>query len=408
MIQQRITFEWRIGEAEYDFWTDQHGGQRAAQSGVSTPNREEQLVHGLLRTLALLVIVIVAAAGLSYSPRQLQWEQAESGIRASIDRENRAWYSMDRDLFLATLDPDIDRNWANDWRRHWRGETGDRLAYTTELRHVEPLENGLVRAQVQMRQPAVEWSHVENLQEIRYYRAAPEGWVRTVPAASSDYWGERRSLRVGDLTFIYHARDEESVREAAPIVAHAIDDLYRLLDLEPPAGFEEFVIEMIPERMGRWAWEDNHIRMSSPTLSSRPAGLTQGEALAATLFNRLTYRIIHQIDLPGGRYLFRWTVMNWGLRRWMNNYLLDQPSPWHEQATPIFRSYNQDRLPLSPADISQDDESGRPTREYVIWRFLAAETLVDYGTETYGEETLPALIRAFAGASSWEEMIQHV
>lgn len=408
MTQQRITFEWRIGEAEYELWSDSQLGTDAWPGDALLSQREQRLVNNILRFAALFTVVVLAAAGLSVSPRQLEWAQAEAGIRRNLDRENRAWYNLDRDMYLGTIDPYIDNDWASVWRRHWRGDPGNRLEYGSELGSVEPLGDGLMRVTVESSYPATEWSDVEDVYDVRFYRETEFGWVRTVPSPYSDYWGETHTLDVDGLRFVYPARDEEAVRAAAPQVATAVQEVYRLLDIAPPPGYETFVVELRPERMSRWSWDGNHIRVSSPTFGTVPQGLTRGEDLAESVVSRLTYRIFAEATEPGGRFLFRWTVMNWGLRRWMNNHLLEQPSPWHAQSREIFRQESMGRLPISPYAISDNEQVGRPERNYVIWRFLAAETLIEYGVETYGEGTLPALFRGFSNFSSWDELTNTV
>ncbi|MEX1021257.1 MAG: hypothetical protein WDZ49_16470 [Litorilinea sp.] len=404
MTQQRITFEWRIGEAEYDRWADGHLDPNAGADAGLFSTREQRLVNNMLRGLALLTVVVLAATGISLSPRQLEWDRAAAGIQRSLDRENRAWYSLDRDLFLATVDPTIEDHWATEWRRHWRGEPGSRLEYGAELQQIESLGDGFMRVAVTARQPATEWSDVEELHELRFYRETEQGWVRTVPGLYADYWGERRTLQTGNLHFIYFARDADTVRAAAPRVAAAMAEIHRLLDIDPPVGYEEFTVELQPDRMGRWAWDGNHVQITSPTFATVPAGLTPSENLTESLVNRLAYRVFNSAEEPDGRFLFRWTVMNWGLRRWMITHLLDQPSPWHAQAVEIFRTESAGRFPLSPREISDNEQAGRPSREYVVWRFLAAETLIEYGVQTYGEQTIPALFRGFTHFASWEEL----
>jgi hypothetical protein len=96
------------------------------------------------------------------------------------------------------------------------------------------------------------------------------------------------------------------------------------------------------------------------------------------------------------------------LRGWLRDDLLDQPSPWHEEAIEVLRHSAPKFLPIELNDITDLRTKARPTREDVILRYLSAESFMQYVVDTYGRQRLPDLLLTMVLDSSWKDIIPHV
>jgi hypothetical protein len=336
-------------------------------------------------------------------------QMAQGGIEANLLREDLAWETRDRKSFDSLIDADaVGDDWVREWRETWRLELTEPPRYQIDLLHVEPLEGEkLVQAHVQLRQPDVEWWRSHDLQEIRFYRASEQGWVRTLPPPS--YWGEQRELETEHLRFRYYERDGDAVEPIVDQIDDAYVGLYKTLKLSIDTDKPKLTIAILPDLVRRWSAVENQVDVMSPTLEKITDSQPVTEHLADCILDKLTDRAVRDA-YPGssGRYLYRWPVMIWGLRGWLRTDLLGRASPWNTDAAEIFYDLSIDEFPL-PLTLATDLRGDQqPTREQIIWRYVAAESLIDYTVQTYGRNRLPELLQGFVKHGSWKDLVPGV
>jgi hypothetical protein len=404
MAQQRISFEWLIEESQFDAWRS--GVDDTESWSLSLSTAERIWANRIVRSLSLFMIVVCAAAGGALTPAERDRLVAQGGIQFSLDQENRAWRSRDRRLFESLIDPTLNEDWSDEWREYWRAGIDDEPAYNAELIYVRNI-NGLMQATVVTDQPAYEWWQTNPYRENRFYRRAGQGWLRTVPP--SGYWGDRHSLETEHLRFVFYAKDAATVANAADRLEAAYVEMYTLLGLDAPSTETKLTVSVVNHPVGRWAPSPTELEVTSPLLSQIPQGQSDAEYLAYDIMGWFTYRALRDAN-PGsaGRYLYRWPILIWGLRGWLRDDLLDQSSPWRQEASRVFEDYGQDQLPLRLSNVSELRGDGRPTREQVIMRYIAAESFIRFAVETYGRDQLPELLRGLVRHGTWDELIPSV
>ena len=401
MIQQRITFEWVVEENQVSAWQE---SEPLASRAFGLARGEQLIANSLLRGLSLLLVALLAAAGAGLTPQERERREAQEGIDFSINLENQAWTMRDRRLYESLIDPNVHEDWVFDWREAWRTGVDEDPPYHAQVIYVQASE-GLMQASILTEQPAFEWWQTNPYREERFYRRAGQRWLRTVPPA--DYWGEPRQLETAHLRFLFYARDAEAVQIAADQLEAAYRDLYQLLGVtNPPANATKLTVAISPQPVDRWAGASDVYELTSPILARIPAGQSDGDYLAYEVMNWFTYRALRDVTPSwSGRYLYRWPILIWGLRGWLRDDLLPNDSPWRMEARQVLAEAAPDYLPLGLTNITELRGDARPSREEVIMRYLAAESLIAYIMETYGQDSLPPLLDAMVKSGDWEEMI---
>ncbi len=400
MTQQRITFEWVLEEGRVDFWlpSDMDSGRGAL--GLSS--FEQRIVLHVLRGLALLLVVVAAASGAGMTPGERERREAQRGIAFSLSLENQAWARRDRGLYESLIDPQLDDDWEEAWRDYWRAGADIEPEFRATLLQVRE-SGGYMQASIITEQPAFEWWQTNPYREERFYRRVDRRWLRTVPPAAA--WGESRTIETPHLQFVYYERDAEAVEIAAPKLEAAYVAMYRTLGMaQPPA--EKQVISVIPDPVNRWSSTIPQFQVTSPILAQIPSSQSDAEYLVYEVMGWFTYRAIRDAAPNSDvRYLYRWPILVWGLRGWLRDDLIDQPSPWHTEAVAILRDSADTFLPIELRDITDLRTNIRPTREQVILRYLSAESFMRFIVDTYGREHIPELLTQLVRRSTWSEII---
>jgi hypothetical protein len=193
------------------------------------------------------------------------------------------------------------------------------------------------------------------------------------------------------------------------VIERAYIKLYLALDLPAPTSKRKLTVAVMNDLSEGWRYYENRLDVTSPVISRVPDGLTDGEFLAQTVVTWMTYRAVRDASpRPSGEFLYRWAVMIWGLRNWLRADLLGRPSPWQAQAAEVFRQESQNQIPMRLSEITGLSNISRPDRNQVIWRFMAAESVIAYAAETYGREYLPQLLQGIVQYSSWGDLIPAV
>ena len=402
MAQRRISFEWVIDEDPLAPW--QGAQEEIIRSGATAP--ESWLTRRIAYAFSLLLVALFTTAGAGLSHDEHARLMAEDGIEFVLNQEDRAWHTRDRSLFEALIDPNVDEEWRDEWRNNWRMSAEAAADYRTDLLYVQSVD-GMIQATVLTHQPALEWWQTSPYREARFYRRTGQSWLRSLPPAA--FWGQQRTLETDHLVFEFFERDAEAVTDAAPVLEQAYVDMHRLLRLEMPVDVEKLTIRVGPNPSGRWSSSPDELDVSSPLLAQIPDGQSAAEFLAYDVMGWFTYRAMRDAS-PGSasRYLYRWPILVWGLRGWLRDDLLDQPSPWREEALQILQDAAPTYLPLGLTDVTELRGQNRPTREQVILRYLAAESCISFVADTYGRDQLPDLLRSLVRHGSWEEIIPEV
>lgn len=403
MTQQRVVFEWVLEENRGDFW--RIGESDATANALGLGSAEQRIVNRVLRGLALLMVVITAASGAGMSIGERERREAQKGITFTLSLENEAWERRDRGLYESLLDPYLSDEWTEAWRDYWRAGAEVEPDFKATVLHVRQADD-YMQATVITEQPAFEWWQSNPYREERFYRRVDQRWLRTVPPAV--YWGESRELHTEHLHFVYYERDAEAVELAAPKLEKAYVGMYRTLGL-PDAPAQKQVISVAPQPVGRWSSTVPQLQVTSPLLAQIPADQSDADYLAYDIMGWFTYRAIRDAAPNSGvRYLYRWPILVWGLRGWLRDDLLEQSSPWREQAGEVLHDAAPKFLPITLAHITDLRTDTRPTREEVILRYLAAESFMKFIVDRYGREELPDLLVALVRYGSWNDIIPTV
>lgn len=401
MAQQPISFEWVVDEDPLAPWQGRAGDETIHTLGFSA--REARLVRRVVHTLSLLLIAICTTAGAGLSEHERARLLAQDGIEFALNQENRAWHTRDRALFETLIDPNLDKRWRAQWRENWHTGAEASFGYHADLLYIQPLD-GLIQATVRVEQPALEWWQSSPYRESRFYQRVGQGWLRSAPPPA--FWGEHHSLETEHLLFKYREKDAEAVTAAAKSLERAYAEMYPLLGLEAPSLGEKLIINVLPQPVGRWSSSVNALDITSPLLGRIPDGQTEAEFLAYDVMGWFTYRAMRDASPgPAGRYLYRWPILVWGLRGWLRDDLLQQPTPWRAEAMRVFQAAAPTYLPFGLSNVTDLQGEGRPTREQVIMRYLAAESFVGFVADTYGRERLPDLVDALIAYGSWDQII---
>jgi hypothetical protein len=303
------------------------------------------------------------------------------------------------------IDPHLSEDWEDEWRDYWRAGAEVEPEFEATLLYVRETD-GFMQATVITEQPAFEWWQTNPYREERFYRRVDRRWLRTVPPAA--HWGGVAELHTQHLHFIYYELDAEAVEAAAPKLEQAFIGMYHTLGLFEIPG-EKQIISVVPHPIGRWASTAPELRVTSPLLAQIPAGQSESDYLAYEIMGWFTYRAIRDAAPNSGvRYLYRWPILVWGLRGWLRDDLISQPSPWHIEAVEVLRGRASTFLPIGLEDITDLRTNVRPTREEVILRYLSAESFMRFVVANYGRERLPDLLMALVRYSAWDDIIPPV
>ncbi len=402
MAQQRISFEWIVDEDPLAPW--QAPPEEAAD--FSFIARESVWVSRWLYAFGLVLVALFTTAGAGLSHDEHARLTAEAGIDFALSQENLAWHTRDRGMFETQIDPYLSEDWRDEWRDIWRTGARGAAEYNVELLYVQPVGE-LIQANVLTHQPAVEWWQTTPYRETRFYRREGQNWLRSVPPI--EYWGKQGYIETEHLNFHFYEKDAEAVRHAAPVLERAYVEMYDLLGMEMPDESQLLTIHVVPRPAGRWSAAANELDVTSPLMVQIPDGQTAGEFLAYDVMGWFTYRAMREAT-PGlaSRYLYRWPILVWGLRGWLRDDLLDQPSPWRAEALRIFEEAAPTHLPLGLNNVTDLRGTGRPSREQVILRYLAAESFISFVVETYGREQLPELLHALVRYGSWDDIVSQL
>lgn len=399
-MASQVGFEWHIGEEEFERFG---AGWSAGEAQAVHSDKERWITLAVLRMLAALVVMAAATASAAFSPAQVQRMETEEDLAALLVMEQEAWADRDPSKYEALIDPQVDSAWIAQWRGGWGTRRSLASGHSLTLLSAQHLSDDFVQASVRVVQPRTSnWWQTPVQRETRFYRRAGYTWVRTLPPPS--YWGEPLTLETPHLTFRYYAPDARAVETAAVRLEAAYVDLYAMLDLAPPAVNEKVVVVVKPEMALSRTWTGGELEVTSPQMMPVSDGFTDADYVASTALGR----IIPQA-LNSERYLrliepFHWGLVVSAMRNWLRAELLDQPSAWRAEAQTVFQEHASEAYPLRLRDLTEYEVEGQHGRNTALWRFMAAETILEYIVHEYGREALPAFLHGMSESNSWAEL----
>lgn len=431
MLKQQINFEWSVGDDEFgallqsnhsdgsfarphtndtnplttahshsQFWLPPH----PMEPSQWLSSAESQFLRHRLRDLLLIGVAAILLGSMPFTPDQVEQRHAEEGVTAALAAEYTAWQQKDRDGFAALLDlPTADR-WQWEWRDYWSLAPADFADLGLTVQRIDR-QGELVRVATLVTRPSTKWWRSSPYREIRFYREAPAGWLRTLPPDS--YWGAQQSRETAHLRFEYRTQDAEVIEPQVDRLEALYQELYQFLALDPDTR-EKWTFILVPDRTDGRTSDYYRSEYTSPALSEVPAMLSDQEYVAQMMVSSMASQAVYGASPNRRNYLHRWEMVVWSLYGWLRSDLLDQRSPWHAQAQTVFKAALPDRLPLRLDDIENWPDDNRPAQERIMRQYMVSESIIDFAMHTYGRSTMPAFLTGLERERDWDRLITTV
>lgn len=401
MQRQPISFDWQVAEDEASWESMALDSTTFVEEKAVKATMDRQIGLYLLRLATIGLASLVLVAGVGLTPEERDRQTAITGIQAVLAQE--AQEAALAESGQAAASP----------QTAGIGVTPPTVLeeFAVGLVRVEPIGE-IALAEVVLTQPLLDRGETSPYRETRFYRETEYGWRQTRP--DQTFWGRPMRRETEHLRFEFFGRDAATVEPLLGQMEATYLLLHRLLGLAPSTT-EKLVIEITPERvMGRGLYEDR-LRVTSPIMSQIPHEFSAMTFLAHQIASRMLTLVINgdavsqALELPSEEsFSFRWRAMRRGLRSWLQTKLLAQPWPWDRQATEFFLNSYREQLPLTLDHVVWGTEQQLSDEERMMWQSAAAESVVAYTMETYGQERLPTLLRGFHLYSDWQDFVAGV
>jgi len=432
---------------------DAHWDQKAATPTLPDEHADQRRRWRIPRRWlilgALFLAVALVTAGL------LLWQRAQRGlalveeeIAAAVRLESTAQTQRSPRLAAALLDPASDGAWRG---RIVENLLADRSAPPLVAVEEVELAESVARVQLSFTDPDLPLPS----REVRFYRDAPGGWLRTAPVAS--FWGAAEEWQGSHFIFRYRERDRNAVLLAAPQVESVYLHLRRSLGL-PLLPTPQTVVVQPDDRPLAFDLPSGELRQPSPHLLNLPITVSHEDALFRSLIFYLINELVREsFDRYGYGRAWMWSnLTESALRNWLQlesgavRIESEQLFPWllGGQAGPdgglpagvaeecqlmqtlgvqvLLLACRSDIQNVQPRDLSalglsllvttydfdfsQDSNAGN-SPSGPLWRaesrqeIVAATTLYLYAVETYGIERFPPLLEALGDHRGWYEAL---
>lgn len=403
MARQTVSLEWYIGE---EYWTNPQwfDGLPARSKGTTVASGEQQLAASLMRSLSLLMAAFIIVSSSALSPRQQESARFTDEIQLALSLEERAWKTDDRALYRRLVSSTVERAWLNEWRDYWRTSPHERSYFGTELLNIEAAGDLLV-VDVLVKRPPVDWWSTSPYRETRIYTRTARGWLRTIPPI--EFWGSAHVLETDHLRLEFYARDAVTVKNAAANIERAYLDLHQTLGLAPPSTKRKLTVAIAPSTSRGWSRQQDRIDITTPWLSRIPHDFSAEEYLTRIITNQFVgFTLNRAMFRYGNAYVYRWGVMIWAIRGWLETDILQKPSPWHVRSIETFLAYSENRQPFQLSDITRGRTANEePDPRRLFWQYIAASSVIDYVVETYGREQVPILLQMWGTDATWDDLM---
>jgi hypothetical protein len=406
MKQSAVSFEWRSGD-DTPLWPGESAGPEHERSSVSSLLAgEDRLLKRLARVILLALAGLITVSGPGFNADAVAQRRLQQTIQQVLQQEQEAWLRNDALGYSQMLDKAIRREWRSEWFTPWGIDPQARHSLGVVLINARPLEDRVLVRTVGFN-PGIEWWLAVPYHQSRFYRQDDAGWLRTAPPVTA--WGPQQSLATPHLHFTFYQADAPTVFALAERLERAHAALYQLLDQPPSSRPMQITLAAIPDQLHEFSDPIQPLMLASPQLTRVPIGISEADYLAHLVVNQMATQAIRQTlaDLDRGR-LYRRRALLWAVHGWLRAAVLEQRSPWQQQATVVFQQLNKGYGPLRLTDIADRYSSQTPPREEFMWEYMAAESVVTYTIATYGVERLPLLVRGLGEFSYWGGLVERV
>jgi hypothetical protein len=408
MARRTVTFEWHIVEDGQDWAQLAAGHATPAQPRQSALDSDRWLLAQFLRVLTLSLVAVMLVTSAALTPLDRERLHLSGAIYASLALEAKAWQTNDHRLFNRLLDPEVGSEWQREWG-DW-GVVDPKTGAEPKAQLLSVASVGdIALAEVLISQPTSQWLQTSPYRESRFYKESTQGWLRTTP--SHAFWGERQVKETAHLRFEYWTRDAGALEPSVAQLETLYLALYQMLQLEPPATSPKLTFVITPDLIRGVGGTGDRLAVTSPLMSKVPADLSATGYLSQTIVSRMTYRALMGMIIdqqPGDSYSYQWRTLQRAIRGWLRTTLLGQPGPWDLQAEAIFRFHLQEHIPLQLKTLITNGKIPFDDRDYSMWQYAAAESVVDYAVATYGQKRLPALLHGLRADEAWDDLIPSV
>lgn len=248
MCKERVQMDWHfIGDDLTWRQLTQTSAANISTLATSTGAKTDSFSH-FLTGFVLILLATLMAASASPRPHQIQVKRDDflQAMTLVVEAEEQAWRNRDEEAAARLLDAAAPSAWIEAWRHQYATER--RLPIATAqmpqvtIEHIErPGDLALVEAQIT--DMSVSWLPV-SYRETRVYRSTPMGWRRTVP--TTQFWGgnQHQEIVTDHFVFQFHARDLQTVIEAAPILERLYAALRQKAKLPMPTSEDRLVVHI--------------------------------------------------------------------------------------------------------------------------------------------------------------------
>jgi hypothetical protein len=392
----RNPLDWTFLEIEEDEWNQVVAASDAATMPASVPQRysprpslrnSPPIPWRQVLFAAIWALVLVAACAFAV------WRQAEQGLS-----------DLQGDITVAVKAETLAQ------RTHFPQQDEHVQVETVEVLDGKAMAQVIVTRTLTFNQVLVR-------RETRFFAQTPKGWTRIEPVAA--FWGEKESLELGHLRFVFRARDRETARQVAPEVEAYYLALHRIFaanTLATQANSDTaLTIELLPERVfGSGRQCQGWIGLTSPFLYKPDTLQTRQDILAVQLRHAmLRYMLSYDSSVSQPRRT--WEFLYSGVYLWLLSSDSLPLAPGDATAHVAFA------LPLMSARLlhlcTADTKVGaaptadcEPT-EYPRyqggnhdWTLQVASAFADFVATYYGVDALGALVQGLSSYDDWESL----
>ncbi len=458
LVRKKSELSWQVADDD-EAWRKLTEQASAAGEPSAAARQGTRARHRLVGAALFAALFAVVLAGYLYRQASAGLTQTESELAAMVEVERWAAASESEVALTATLDPAAPAVWrtrillenvhSDPGPLTEAPAAGARpIRFRDDIALIEVTDHSVTGA-----------SYVAQ----RFYRQTEAGWVRTSPRP--ELWGPMRHRETDFFIFHFRERDDASVRAVAAEIDEAYADWRAELGLPAPdLAMKRTVYVTVPATpdfdMLTFRFIQGSLEIPSPLLLPLREDASPAQALEQTIRQALINDLFRERQerfpvplmwhslLEGVRMwelqqasnsvawnvdVMRWLYAEWpaiqASERQLHEYEADWLCDVSSGSAPLIENRllpddcageDPDQLlmwiPLPPQGLHDllglYDEPGLPSsqRHWVqSWQRRAGlASVVNYGVETYGRDTLPMLLLATAKHENWDTLIPAV
>ncbi|MBV7335927.1 hypothetical protein KFU94_48360 [Chloroflexi bacterium TSY] len=417
MFGTHVTLEWVIGEERYlDIVQLPTSAEHSTRLGVKRQKKFLQLQKraAIVTTrfvTIMLAMIVIATSGL-FPLAERERSRSHAGIQRAHDLEHEAWLRTDRQFFVNLLDKEADSEWRIDTAKEWVYRLDHDVAPPTiELQEINVIGDiALVDTLIQYHEQNHP-SRFSNLspvgakiyREVRFYRRDGERWLRTLPPNA--FWGPLQEIQTPHLRFRFYAHDARLVTPLAAEMEEIFLAMHQAVGLEQPSTTRRLMLEFVPRALHGESFAGDWILISSPLMLSIPKEISNQTVIVDSLVSRFASRVLDDVRQPYGYWRKPlWRTLHAGVHSWLMLEVGHHAPVWSEDAEAVFQYRLTLQNPLMLDEIAYVRNTADEQREW-YWHLKKGESMVQYATEQYGRNRLPALLEGLSTHQSWDDLI---